>query len=123
MNDKKVVSPGLGGSKLKSRQVSFFVEEDLLPIVMRTVQDEVLPRFCQMPHFLGFIALRSEMGPRPEVVARSFWDDGLEDFEAISEEFRGELQRLAGTASSRKAFDILRVMVRDTNGEPCLDSP
>jgi hypothetical protein len=108
---------------MKSRQVSFFVETDLLPVVMLTIQDEVLPRFCQMPHFLGFVALRSETGTRPEVAALSFWDDGLEDSEAISEEFRGEIQRVTGTTSSRKAFDILRVIVRDTNGEPCLDSP
>ena len=107
---------------MKSRQVSFFVEEDLLPSVMRTVEDEVLPRFPRMSHFLGFVALRSEQGPRPEIVALSFWDDGLEDSEAVSEAFRSELQRVTGTASARKAFDILRVMVRDTKGEPCVDS-
>jgi hypothetical protein len=108
---------------MKSRQVSFFVEEDLVPSVMRTIEGEVLPRFSQMQHFLGFVALRSEQGPRPEIVALSFWDDGLKDSEAVSESFRAELQRVTGTASARKAFDILRVMIRDTNGDPCMDSP
>lgn len=108
---------------MKSRQVSFFVEPHLLPGVMSAVDEEVLPRFSQIPHFLGFVALQSELGPRPEIVAMSFWDDGLADSEAASEEFRDEIQRVTGTTSARKAFNILRVMVRDTNGNPCLDSP
>jgi len=53
----------------------------------------------------------------------SFWDDGLEDSEAISDSFRSEIQNVTGTAPARRAFDVLRVMVRDTNGDVCLDSP
>ena len=109
---------------VKSRQVSFYVEPRLVPDVITTIDEEVLPRFSQMPHFLGFVALQSELGgARPEIVALSFSDDGLEDSETASEEFRDEIQRVTGTTSSRKAFDILRVMVHDTNGAPCHDSP
>jgi len=108
---------------MKSRSVSFFVPDELVPEVVRRVQDEVLPRFSQMPHFLGFVTLQSELGPRPEIVAMSFWDDGLEGSEASSEDFRNEIEAITGTTPARRAFDILKVMVRDTNGKPCLDSP
>lgn len=108
---------------MKSRCVSFFVDELLIPEVVRRIQDDVLPRFSQLPHFLGFVALQSELGPRPEVVAMSFWDEGLDDSEAISEDFRNEIEAVTGTTPARRAFDILRVMVRDTNGQVCLDSP
>ncbi len=53
----------------------------------------------------------------------SFWDDGLEGSEASSEDFRNEIEAITGTTPARRAFDILKVMVRDTNGKPCLDSP
>ncbi len=103
--------------------MSFFVEQDQIPLVVQAVQEEVLPRFTQLPHFLGFVALQSEVGPRPEVVTMSFWEDGLEDSEAIAEEFRDEIVRVTGKTAARKAFDILRVMVRNTAGEVCVDSP
>ena len=108
---------------MKSRSVSFFVDELLVPEVVRRIQEEVLPRFSKLPHFLGFVALQSELSSRPEIVAMSFWDDGLAESEAISDDFRREIQTVTGTAPARRAFDILRVMVRDTNGEVCLDSP
>jgi hypothetical protein len=108
---------------MKSRCVSFFVEDELVADVVRRVERDVLPRFSQLPHFLGFVALRSESGPRPEVVTMSFWDDGLEASEAMSEDFRNEIEAVTGSAPARRAFDILRVMVRDTHGDVCLDSP
>jgi hypothetical protein len=80
-----------------------------------------VPRFSLLPHFLGFVALRSESGPRREIVAMSFWDDGLEGSESVSQEFRDEIRRVGATNPSRKAYDIVRVMVRDTQGEPYLD--
>ena len=106
---------------MKSRQVSFFVEPDLLPGIMSAVADDVLPRFGQLPHFLGFVALQSESGARREIVAMSFWDDELEGSEAVSQDFRDEIQRIAGTNPTRRAYEILRVMVRDAHGQPCLD--
>jgi len=103
--------------------MSFFIDQDQIPLVIREVQEGVLPRFSELPHFLGFVALQSEVGPRPEIVAMSFWEDGLEDSEAVAEEFRDEIVRVTGKTPARKAFDILRVMVRNTDGEVCVDSP
>jgi hypothetical protein len=106
---------------VKSRQVSFFAEPDLLPGIMSAIANDVLPRFSQLPHFLGFVALQSESGPRREIVVMSFWDDELEGSESVSQDFRDEIQRIAGTYPARRAYEILRVMVRDAHGDPCLD--
>lgn len=100
----------------------FFAEEDQMFDVKRRINDEVLPRFSEVPEFLGFVALQSE-GSRPEVIAMSFWNDGLEGSEAISEEFRDEIERVTGAALARKEFTIVKMMMRGSNGEVCLDVP
>lgn len=105
----------------KSRVVAFYAEADLIPGIVSTIDEQVLPRFSALPHFLGFVALQSESGPRSEVVGISMWASGLDDSEAVSEEFRDEVHRVTGTTPSRKSYDILRVMVYDADGELCVD--
>jgi hypothetical protein len=51
----------------------------------------------------------------------SFWDDELEGSESISKDFRDQIRRIAGTNPTRRGYEILRVMVRDAHGQPCLD--
>lgn len=109
---------------MKSRRVTFFVEdEEQVVDVLTAMEEHVLPRYSARPHFLGFVALRSEQGPRPEIVLISMWDEALEDSEAMYEVFRDEIQRVTGMLPARQSFDILRVIVRDTNGDICIDSP
>ena len=108
---------------MKSRRVTFFTEREEIRAVMSAIEGNVLPRYLAMPHFLGFVALQSEQGPRLEIVIISMWDDGLEDSEALYDVFREEIQRVTGMLPARQTFDILRVIVRDTNGDICLDSP
>jgi hypothetical protein len=107
---------------VKARSVIFFVLPDQMADVERRIHDEVLPRFAQCPEFLGFVALQSD-GSRPEVTAMSFWNDGLEGSEAISEEFRDEIEGVTGSALARREFTIVKLMIRDSNGEICLDLP
>jgi hypothetical protein len=107
---------------MKARSVIFFAGEEQMAEVKRRIDDEVLPRFSQVPAFLGFVALQSE-GSRPEVVAMSFWDDGLEDSEAISEEFRDQIERMTGAALARREFTIMRMMMRGSEGEVSVDLP
>jgi hypothetical protein len=99
--------------------VVFFAEDEQIPNVRRRIDDEVLPRFSEVPHFLGFVALQSEGSP--QVVAMSFWDDGLEGSEAFSEEFRDEIERVTGAALARREFTIVRMLMRGTDGAVCLD--
>jgi hypothetical protein len=107
---------------VKARSVIFFAEADQIADVKRRINEEVLPRFSDIPEFLGFVALQSE-GSRPEVVAMSFWKEGLERSEAISEEFRDVIERVTGAALARKEFDIVKIMMRGPSGEVCLDLP
>ncbi len=108
---------------MKCRTVSFFVESARIQDVMTNIDAEVLPRFLVLPHFLGLVALQSPLGTRAEVVVMSLWDDELEESETVSESFRGRIQQATGMTPERRAFDVLRVMVLNANGETCLDSP
>ncbi len=105
-----------------ARLVSFFADPDHIPDVRRRIDEQVLPRFLAVPHFLGFMALQSE-GDRSEIVAMSFWDDDLEASEAISEEFRDEIERVTGVTPARKEFNIVKMMVRGPNGKVFLNLP
>ena len=105
-----------------TRLVSFFAEPDQIPEIDRRINEEVLPRFLAVPQFLGFIVLQSD-GSRPEIVAMSLWNEGLEGSEAISEKFRDEVERVTGAAPARKEFNVLKMIVRGPSGEVVLDLP
>jgi hypothetical protein len=121
--DRSTATSQVRTGTVKSRRVTFFVERQQIRDVVTTIESEILPAYSARPHFLGFLALQSELGSRPEVVVISLWNDDLKDSEELSETFRDEIQRVTGMMPARQAFDILRVMVRDTNGDICLDSP
>lgn len=108
---------------VKSRVVSFFADADLIPDIVRAIDEDVLPRYQELPHFVSFVALRSETGPRPEVVAISVWRSGLEGSEEISEAFRDEVHRVTGTTPSRRGYDTLRIVAYDADGQACVDLP
>lgn len=70
----------LCGAFMRSRQINFFIKEDLLPEVMESISTNILPRFREMPHFLGLTVLKSASGPLAEIVATSLlgrWPRGL----------------------------------------------
>lgn len=104
---------------MKSRMVQFYVESDELPLVMSTISNEVIPRFEQLPHFLGLTILKSDTTPRSEIMATSYWDDGLEGSAEESQRFVDEIIRVTGHNPSRKVFDILYAQVRDSSGALC----
>lgn len=101
---------------MRSRQLNFFVEEARLSEVMAAVTTDVVPRFRELPHFLGLTVLKATSGNRTEILATSYWDDGLEDSESISREFVDEIYRVTGTNPSRKAYDIVFATVRCSDG-------
>jgi len=107
---------------MRTRSVKFFAEPGQIPDVERRIKDDVLPRFLEIPEFLGFVAHRSD-GSRPEVVALSFWDDGLEGSEAVSEEFRDEIERVTGATLSRGEFDVVKSTKRSPDGAVKVDLP
>jgi hypothetical protein len=106
---------------VKSRQVSFYVEADRLPSVMKTVCIEVIPQFQELPNFLGLTIIKADVDGRSEVVSTSYWDDGLEDSEQVSSQFIDEIVRVTRSNPVRKVFDILYASVRDANGDLCTE--
>jgi hypothetical protein len=56
---------------MKGRTVTFFIEPDALPEVLRTIDEDVLPRYRAFPHFVGVIVLQSERGSRVEIAGIS----------------------------------------------------
>jgi len=99
---------------MKCRIVNLYASDESMPGILE-VEDEILPRFSRMPHFLGAFVLKAEVG-RPQLVLLSLWDDGLEGSEALSREFRDEILRRTGMTPGRQAFDVLRAVVRVSEG-------
>jgi hypothetical protein len=96
--------------------VTFCVELEDLPVLMGAVVDDVIPHFEDIPHFLGVTVIKSDLGTRAEVVATSYWDDGLEGSGEQSARFVEEIFRVTGRNAARKSFDILYACVRDSTG-------
>jgi hypothetical protein len=103
---------------MKGRTINFFIEPDALPEVMRVIDEDVLPRYRALPHFVGVVVLQSVRGPRIEVAGISLWDGDLEDSEEIAAELRREVQRVAGTGAARTEYEVIRLELRDgTRGQ------
>jgi hypothetical protein len=115
---------------MKSRQLTFYAEPAAVESTMATITNDVIPRFADLPHFLGYVVLQAEVSPahqeansRRELTVMSFWSDGLEGSEATSKEFIAEVHRVAGTNPVRKSFDLLKAMWRDIEGDEVAQFP
>jgi hypothetical protein len=98
---------------MKGRTVNFFIEPEALPEVLRAIDEDVLPRYRALPHFVGVVVLQTERGSRVEVAGISLWDGDLEDSEEIAAEFRREVHRVAGTGAARESYEVIRLELRD----------
>src|SRR5665213_3286528 len=108
---------------MKCRQLVFFAEPAAVESAMVTITNEVIPRFSDLPHFLGYVVLQADVSPghrdsdvRRELTVMSFWSDGLEDSDATAKQFISEVNRVAGTNPVRKTFDVLMAVWRDEDG-------
>ena len=98
---------------MKGRTVNFFIEPEALPEVLRSIDEDVLPRYRALPHFVGVVVLQSQRGTRVEVAGISLWDGDLEDSEEIAAEFRREVHRVAGTGAARTEYEVIRLELRE----------
>lgn len=101
---------------MKSRQVTFYIDRIDLPRMMTAVEEHVIPRYEDLPHFLGLTVIKADAGTRAEIIVTSFWDDGLEGSEQEASRFIDEIVLATGRNPSRKAFDTLYAQVRDSTG-------
>lgn len=98
---------------MKGRTVNFFIEPEALPEVLRAIDEDVLPKYRALPHFVGVVVLQSQRGTRIEVAGISLWDGALEDSEEVAAEFRNEVHRIAGTGAARTEYEVIRLELRD----------
>ncbi|MGD0392812.1 MAG: hypothetical protein ABSC41_09215 [Acidimicrobiales bacterium] len=103
---------------MKSRQIRFYVDLSDLPRMTESFSEEVLPAFRRVPNFLGVTLLRADAGERAEIIASSFWSDGLADSEEVSATVVNDIFRATGENPSRKNFDILYARVEETPPSP-----
>jgi len=106
---------------VKSRYVSFFVEPEQDARVVHSVDEDLVPRLSALENFRGLLVIKTGRGRRSEVVAISLWSDDLQDSEAASQKLLDDV-RAAGFRPALQEFDIVRVMMRDADGNVCLDS-
>ncbi len=55
---------------MKCRQLAFFAEPAAVERAMATITDEVIPRFRDIPHFLGYVVLQLGRVAGPPCVRR-----------------------------------------------------
>lgn len=99
---------------MKLRMVSFFADANALDEIRVRIRESAFPRFAEVSGFRGVLAMHSE-GPRPEIVAMSFWDDDVEASEHISEQIREEIEAITGRAPSRKTYLVDMAMLPGDN--------
>ena len=92
---------------MKCRQTYFYVDQESLPDVVKVVVEALVPEYRDIPHFLGVTLIKADSSTRAEVIATSFWDDGLEGSDEVSLRFVDEIHRITGSNPSRKQFDTL----------------
>ncbi len=98
---------------MMSRTVHFFIDPEAPPEVMRSIDETVLLRYREIPHFRGVVVPQSQRGARVEICGISLWDGDLGDSEDLAAEFRGEVHRMAGTGAARTEYEVIRLELRD----------
>ncbi|HXW38159.1 MAG TPA: hypothetical protein VEJ44_00580 [Acidimicrobiales bacterium] len=97
---------------MRARTLSFYIDRNLLSDVTNVIDNDLLPRHREMPHFLGLIVIDTG-DRRREVVGMSVWDGDLADSEEVIAEVRGRLGALAGTSPATRSYDVLRLVVNE----------
>lgn len=95
---------------MRARTVSFYIDSTLMPEVLRALDEELLPHYLALPHFLGLVVLESETETRPEVLGMSLWDGDMSDCDDIIEGFLRRLYDVTGTSATRKRYEVLRLV-------------
>lgn len=103
---------------MQSRQICFYVDLSDLGKVTRSFSEEVLPAFRRVPHFMGVTLLKADAGDRTELVANSYWSDGLSESEEVSTKVVNDIFRATGENPARRNFDILYARVEETLRSP-----
>jgi len=101
---------------MESRQTCFYADLDDLDEVMAAVQHHVNQRYKSLPSFLGLTVIKRDAATRTEIIVTSFWDETLGNADLFASRLIEDIHRVTGSTASRKDFDTLFALVRDTSG-------
>lgn len=102
---------------VKARQVNFFIDPDMQEEVFRVIDEDVLPRYKALPHFVGMmlaegpIHTKLDGGRRREMLGVSLWDDSLDDSDSMVAHFRRRLLEISHETVAQKDFGVVRFVV------------
>jgi hypothetical protein len=95
---------------VKARTVSFYIDPEFVPQVLETLDNELIPRYQEVPHFVGLVVLEGEAEGRPEFVGISVWDGDRTDCDEVIEVFLRRLFDVAGTAATTRRYNVVRLV-------------
>jgi len=95
---------------MRGRTVSFYIDAELIPEVLDVIDNELLPTYSSLPHFLGLIILQSEVDGLPEVLGVSVWDEDMDDSEVVIGGFLQRLHNTTGVSASQRNYKVLRLV-------------
>lgn len=95
---------------MKARTLTFYVEPELVPAVLKALDEEILPEYRKIPGFLGLVLLHADHSRR-EIVGISVWDGSLAESNRVMAGFRLQLSSIAGTAPTTETYDVLRFVM------------
>ena len=101
---------------MKCHQASFFIDPDVLDASMANVAAELLPRFLELPHFRGYVALESDDGNHHLVRVLTFWVGDPTGSRAAAHAFFEAVYDIVGCNPAVETFAIRSAVVLAEEG-------
>jgi len=98
---------------VKARTVSFYIDPEFVPQVLEALDNELIPQYREVPHFIGLVVLESEEEGRPEFLGMSVWDGDRTDCDDVIELFLTRLFDVAGTSATTRHYNVVRLISAD----------
>jgi hypothetical protein len=90
---------------------------------MAIVAAELLPRFLELPHFRGYVALESDDGNHHLVRVLTFWEGDPTGSRAAAHAFFEATYDVVGSNPTVETFDIRSAMLLDEEGVAQVEIP
>lgn len=98
---------------MRARTVSFYIDPQFVPQVLEALDNDLIPQYREVPHFVGLVVLESEIGGRPEFLGISVWDGDRTDCDDVIEVFLDRLFEVAGTSATTRRYNVVRLVTSD----------
>ena len=99
---------------MKARTVSFYIDPEFVGEVLEALDNELIPQYHEVPHFIGLVVLESEAEGRREFFGMSVWDGERTDCDDVIDAFLDRLFEVAGTSASTRRYNVVRLVAANT---------